>query len=109
MSNDLSSALSIVAPLYNLLFVFITILLFIFLFRVPNITQKIFILPWQFIFASILVYVVEQIMTVLRQENIVIIPIHVNGFFELISISLFLFGIFLQFEHVQSLPKRKRN
>lgn len=91
-------AAGLVAPYYNLILVGVVVWLFIVLFRTSG--KAAFMKPWKVLFISLLIYVVEEIITVLRAAGIVKIPIHINGFFELMIVSLFIYALLLQREAV---------
>ena len=99
-------AAGLVAPYYNLVLVAIAAWLFVVLFRTPS--KKIFLKPWVVLFVSLLIYVVEEVITVLRAVGAVRIPIHVNGFFELAIISLFIYALLLQKEAITIAGKSLR-
>jgi len=99
--SELTVALGLVAPYYNLGFVIIAIVLFIILFKTPIKNKKIFVTPWKYLFLAVCVFILEEILTVLRTLGILDIPVHINGFFELIIISLFIYMLLLQKEHIQ--------
>lgn len=86
-----------VAPLYNLALVIVVIIMFITLFRTQSKTR--YIKPWALIFAGILVFVLEEVFTVLRHSQIFILPTYFNGIFEIIIISLFIYAMLLQREY----------
>jgi len=94
-TNDLTNAIAQVAPIYNLAFVIITIILFVKLLRTANIL-KTDMTPWKIIFVSVMVYVVEEVLTVLRSFEVIDISVHINGFFELVIIALFIYAILVQ-------------
>ncbi|MBI4016388.1 MAG: hypothetical protein HY363_01715 [Candidatus Aenigmarchaeota archaeon] len=96
--EEILYAAGLVAPYYNLVLVAIAIWLFVVLFKTPS--KKVFLKPWIVLFFSLLIYVVEEILTVLRTAQIVKLPIHINGFFELVIISLFIYALLLQREAV---------
>jgi len=75
-----------------------TILLFIKLFMMPR--KKTFILPWQVLFAALLVYVCEEILTVLNMASIIIVPKVVFPLLETIIITLFIYVLLLQKESI---------
>jgi hypothetical protein len=99
-------ALGMVAPLYNLAFVVVAIILFIVLFRTPS--KKAFMQPWYFLFVCILLFVVEEVITVLRNAGfITFIPQYTNSFFELGIIILFIYLVLLQKEYIKVTSKSK--
>lgn len=106
--SEIAVALGIAAPYYNLAFVVIVIYLFIQLFKTE--TKKHYIKPWKFVFLAVCVFIVEEVTTVLRAAGVISIPRHINGFFELAIIILFLYMLLLQKEFlVKSFKTKKRS
>jgi len=97
---ELGVALGMIAPYYNLALVVAALWLFIALFRTEP-KAKVFLFPWKLIFFALLVFVVEEVLTVLRAAGIIDIPIHINSFFELVVISVFIYALLLQNEYVK--------
>jgi len=94
--SELTYALGIVAPYYNLVLVVICIYLFYKLLNTTPSTKQAF--PWKIIYVAFLIYVLEELLTILRSVQILNIPIHINGFFELGIIVLFIYTILKQKE-----------
>ena len=94
--TEFAAALGIIAPYYNLVLVTITIVLFIKLFKTSK--QQKTAIPWKVLFAALIVYIFEEVLTILRAARIIDIPIHINGFFELSIIALFIYAILKQKE-----------
>jgi len=90
-----------VAPFYNLGLVIIAVFLFITLFRTPIKNRKAYTKPWIYIFWALMIFCVEEILTVLRAQEIINIPIHINGFFELMIIIFFIYALLLQKENME--------
>ena len=96
---DLATSVSMVAPLYNFLFVIISIFLFIKLFRKPS--TRSFMLPWKLLFTVIIIFVLETVLTILRQNNV--LPQFVyyfNGVFEFSMGVLIVFLLLSQKEYI---------
>ncbi|MBI4453172.1 hypothetical protein HY636_00850 [Candidatus Woesearchaeota archaeon] len=93
----LDYCLTKVAPLYNLALVVIVIIMFLKLFMTPN--KERYTKPWALIFAGILIFVLEEVFTILRHSQIFILPTYVNGIFEITIISLFIYAMLLQREY----------
>ena len=93
--------LASVAPYYNLALAAITLFFFIKMFATPLRNKKVYLLPWVLVFVSFLIYLFEEIFTVLRMVGIIDIPVHINGFFELILISTFIYALLLQKEYIK--------
>lgn len=102
--SELTLALGQVAPWYNLGFVVIVVWLFIKLFRTKNertARRVFFAKPWELLFIALCIYIVEEVLTVLRSAGVINIPVHINGFFELAIIIMFIYTLLVQREHVQ--------
>jgi len=98
--TQFTEALGLVAPYYNLVFVAIVIILFIFFLKNPN--KNIYLKPWKLLLTAILVYVVEEILTVLNNLDILNVSKLVNPLLEMIIISLFIYIVLLQKEYLQT-------
>jgi len=98
---SLGLAVAQVAPLYNLGLVIIAIYLFVKLFSTPIRDKRVYLMPWKILFFALLVFILEEVLTVLRGADIINIPKHINGFFELIIICTFLYMLLLQKEHIK--------
>lgn len=94
--SEFTYALGLVAPYYNLVLVGIVLYLFYKLFQTKH-SQK-SILPWKLLYVALLVFILEEILTILRALKLVNIPAHINGFFELAIILLFIYTLLKQKE-----------
>ena len=99
MASELEIALGLFAPFYNLIFAAIALLLFIKLLRRPN--NIVYTKPWKVIFIAFCIYVIEEVFTVLRNLGVLNFPQIVNGIFEMIIISLFIYMLFMQKEYLK--------
>ncbi len=97
---DLGVALGMIAPFYNLAMVVVVVWLFLALFKTEAKT-KVFLFPWKLLFFAVIVYIVEEILTILRSLGIIDIPVHINAFFELVIIAVFIYALLLQKEYVK--------
>lgn len=93
-TNEFTLALAKTAPVYNLALVIVVVYLFIKLLRMQK--EHANLVPWKILFAAVMIFIAEELLTVLRSAGIIDIPRHVNGFFELIIISLFIYTLLLQ-------------
>ena len=95
-------ALGQIAPYYNLGFVAISVYLFIQLFRTHAVRKsRAYITPWVFLFIAVCIFIIEELFTVLRSVGVLNFPAHINGFFELVIIALFIYCLLLQREHIK--------
>lgn len=99
---SLGLAVAQAAPLYNLGLVIIAVFLFIKLFTTPVRDRRVYLMPWKLLFFAVLVFILEEVLTVLRALDVINIPRHINGFFELIIICTFIYMLLLQKEHMKS-------
>jgi len=101
--SEFTVALGMIAPYYNLALAAIALCLFVKLFQTKSKSKNAFILPWKLILTAMLVFIVEEVITILRAVGIISIPVHINGFFELIIISLFIYTLLLQKQFTQKI------
>ena len=99
---SLGASLAAAAPLYNLGLVIIALILFYRLFTLNVRERKTYLLPWKIVFAALLIFIVEELLTVLRGLDFVTIPLHINAFFEVLIIGTFIYALLLQKEHVKN-------
>jgi hypothetical protein len=99
--SDLGLALGTAAPYYNLVLVAILIYLFIKLFRAQKINRRVYMMPWYLLFVALIIFVVEELFTVLRTAGILNFPAHINGFFELGIIAIFIYVLLIQKQHLK--------
>jgi heme A synthase len=97
---ELGVALGMIAPYYNLALVIVLLLLFRALFRTEQKT-KVFLFPWKLLFFAVMIFIIEEALTILRSTGIIDIPVHINAFFELVIISAFIYSLLLQKEYVR--------
>ena len=96
---ELDVCIGLVAPYYNLVLVIIIIPLFIKLLSIK--TKKVNLKPWTILFAALIVYIVEEILTVLNSTGIISSPRVLTSLFELVIITLFIYMLLLQREIVK--------
>ena len=102
--SQFTTALGMIAPYYNIVLAVIALYLFLKLFQTKTAkTKKVFILPWKLILIALIIYMIEETITILRAVGMISIPVHINGFFELIIISLFIYTLLLQKQFTQKI------
>ena len=99
---SLGLSLAQAAPLYNLGLVIIVVFLFIRLFNTPIRDRRVHLMPWKLLFFAVIVFVIEEVITVMRQMDIINIPVHINGLFEFVIICVFIYTLLLQKEHAKA-------
>ena len=99
MVQTLAYCLGRVAPFYNLVLVAIVVILFLKLFKSKN--KGVYLRPWKFLFAAVLVFVGEEIITVFDMAGLVSIPKMVFPLFEMIIITLFIYVLLLHKENIE--------
>ncbi len=99
-ATTLGTALGFVAPFYNLGLVIVAIILFIWLFKLTN--RKVYQKPWRLVFVGVLIFVVEEAMTVLRSLGAITFPPAIFPFFEMIILGLFIYTLLLQKQYVRT-------
>jgi len=97
-------AIGLVAPYYNLGLVIIVLILFGYMFRSAKNT---YLLPWKYLFATIVIFIFEEIITVLEIVGVVTVPAVVFPLLEMIIITLFIYLLLLQKEYLLKLGARK--
>jgi len=97
MAYELAYCIGRVAPIYNLILVVFVIILFLKLFKIKN--KKTFIQPWKLLFTAVLVYVLEEIVTVLEMAGLFDVPGIVYPLLEAVIITLFIYVLLLQREN----------
>lgn len=98
--SELAAAFGMAAPYYNLALTAIAFYLFMKFFKTKPKT-KVFFLPWIYILLAMIIFILEEITTVLRAEGLINIPVHINGFFELAIITLFIYTLLLQKQYMK--------
>jgi len=99
--SELTLALATAAPWYNLGLVIIVLYMFYIMFTTPVRNKKVYLAPWKLIFWAVIIFIIEEVLTILRQAQLIDIPVHINGFFELAIITLFIYMLLLQRQHVK--------
>jgi len=102
--SALGTCLGTVAPFYNLALVLIVVALFIKLFRVP--VGKTFAEPWKLLFAALVIYIIEEALTVGFTLGLVVFPRWLFPLFEMTMIILFIYMLLIQKENLK-LPVNK--
>ena len=96
-----AESLAAVAPCYNLGFVIIALFLFIKLFKTRPHHSEVYFKSWRVIFFAMFIFVIEEVITVIRASGIVTFPLHINGYFELAITALIIYALLLQREYVR--------
>ncbi|MFH1642436.1 MAG: hypothetical protein ABIC04_06070 [Nanoarchaeota archaeon] len=91
--------LGLVAPYYNLALVMVIMPLFVKLLSMK--TKKVNLTPWAILFTALIVYIVEEILTILNGMGIIASPRILTSLFEMVIISLFIYMLLLQKEIVR--------
>ena len=120
MAVDIGIFLSAWAPILNLLLVVIVVTLFIRLFM-RKADEHVYTTPWKLLFVGILIFIVEEGMTVLStpvlKDGVMVgrsigswtySHLLINGFFEIGIITTFIYMLLLQREHVAKEIQSKR-
>ena|SRR3989344_9089885 len=94
----IGKCVGIAASYYNLIFVAIIIFLFLKLLKIPTQLYK---RPWKLLFIAVLVYVLEEILTILQNAGIISFPHFIVGFFEMVIILLFIYMLLLQRDYIK--------
>ncbi len=97
---SLGLAFAQVAPYYNLAMVVVVIILFVNLFRAKN--KRVYLKPWYLLFSAICIFIIEEVMTVLRSMQIISFPQWVFGITEMIMIACFIYMVLLQEQYIKT-------
>lgn len=106
MVTEFETALGLVTPFYNLILAIIILFLFLKFFRMPN--RLIYMKPWKIIFAAFCIYLIEETFTVIRNLGLLDFPRIMNGIFEMIIISLFIYALLLQKEYLKKIEGEEK-
>jgi hypothetical protein len=96
----LTESLGIVAPYYNMVLVVIVVILFIVFLRRQDldISKK----PWKLLFAAIMIYIVEELLTVTKISEIGNMYKILHPLLEMGMIALFIYMLLSQREYLKS-------
>ncbi len=87
----LQIAISQVAPLYNIAFVIIILFLFARLFSQQS--KKRYLKPWRILYFAIILFIIEQSLVILSQQNIMQSPAILFPLIEFIIITSFIYMV----------------
>ena len=66
--------------------------------------------PWRLLFVALTVYIIEEIITVLKWQGLIYVPRILNAVFEFVIITIFIYLLLLQKQYIsESLIKKKKN
>lgn len=94
-----AECIGIAAQYYNLALVVLVIILYIALLRLP--AGKVFIKPWKYIFLSLCVYVIEQVLSILNTTGIMLIDPLIFPTIEFVIITIFIYTLLTLREHIK--------
>jgi hypothetical protein len=100
---EITQAIGMIAPLYNVALVIITFFLLWKLLNVKQKDKKIYLHSWKFLFAAIGLFLLESLITAMKFFGIIteqMVPRWFNAVFELVIIVLIIYMLFLQLNHV---------
>jgi len=97
-----TECLGFVAPFYNLALVVVVVLMMIKVLRTPS--KKVYVEPWKWLFYAILIFILEEILTVFDASGYNINDL-VYPLLETLIISCFIYMLLLQREYVKSKKK----
>tara|TARA_B100002003_G_C14150107_1_gene553103 strand:- start:4004 stop:4306 length:303 start_codon:yes stop_codon:yes gene_type:complete len=98
--THLTECLGLVAPYYNMVLVAVVVILFIIFLRRQDLTisKK----PWKLLFGAILIYIVEEFLTVTKISEIGNMYKILHPLLEMGIIALFIYVLLLQREYLKS-------
>ena len=95
-----TECLGIGAQYYNLALIVVVLILYITLLMTPNI-KKTFLTPWKYIFASLCIYIVEQILSIINTTGAMKIHPLIFPIFEFFIIIIFIYALLTMKEHIK--------
>jgi hypothetical protein len=95
-----AECLGIGAQYYNLALIVIVLVLYILLLATPNL-KRAFLKPWKYIFASLCIYVVEQIISIINTTGIMTVHPLVFPMLEFFIITIFIYALLTMKEHLK--------
>ena|SRR3989338_8129167 len=98
MVQYFEACVGLVAPYYNLVLVVIVVILFLKLFSLKN--KNAYLKPWKLLFFAIIVYIIEESVTVLENLDIVRVSKLLFPLFEMVIIVSFIYMLLLQKEYI---------
>jgi hypothetical protein len=94
-----AECIGIAAQYYNLALVIVVLILYLKLLKLPS--GKIYILPWKYIFLSLLVYVIEQVLSILNTAGAIAVSALVFPMLEFVIITIFIYTMLILREHIK--------
>ena len=104
----LGAAAGIVAPYYNMGLAIVVIILFIKLFKEQK-GKKARHMQWKLLFAALMIFLVQQSLTILKQMGTIYYPQFINQFFELGMITFFIYMVLAQKQYVKKFLDKSKN
>lgn len=98
---DLGTAVGMVAPYYNLALALIAFVLFLKLFKFED-KKFAYIKPWKLLFTGFMLFIIEEVMTVLRALGQISFDPAIFPLFEMVIVTLFIYILLLQKQYVKS-------
>jgi hypothetical protein len=99
--TTLGDAFGLVAPYYNLAFVVIALILFMKLFSYGD-KKFAYVKPWKILVIAVLVYIIEEVITILAGLNLLTFPLWLFPAFEMVMVLCFIYMILLQKQYVKT-------
>lgn len=101
MNEAIATCFGTIAPYYNIALVTILVILFIYLLKIPN-KNKIYYTPWKYIFIALIIFIIEEVMTILGASGIIAFPRIIFAFFEMAMITIFVYSCLIQKENIKN-------
>ncbi|MBW3019733.1 hypothetical protein KY334_00390 [Candidatus Woesearchaeota archaeon] len=106
--NEFTDALSKIAPIYNIMLSFVVFYMLYILILGKTRKTKSYLKPWKYFYVAITLFIIEEIITLLKFFKILsdaTIPRTFNASIELIIIILFVFMLKLEIMHIEDEQK----
>jgi hypothetical protein len=101
-----AECIGIAAQYYNLALVVLVLILYLSLLKLP--AGKVFILPWKYIFLSLLVYVIEQVLSILNTTGVMPVDPLVFPMLEFVIITIFIYTLLTLREHIKGMKVEQK-
>ncbi|HIH37579.1 hypothetical protein J4460_06145 [Candidatus Woesearchaeota archaeon] len=98
MAGQLGIAIGMVAPMYNAILAAICFVLFIRLFKNHDTFHS---KPWKFVFYALVLFIIETIITLIRQVGIFDTPRWILALMEMAMILFIINAILVQMDHMK--------
>ncbi len=104
--STIGIATGMVAPYYNLVLAAIVFFLFIKLLKEQK-GKKVRATHWKLLLTALIIFLIEEGMTILKHIDIIWYPQFINGFFEVTMVCLFIYMALAQRDYIKKRYSKK--